>query len=112
MRNSTLIVGSLTDGVTSDGRAILEALGSARAAASKFDVGGLLHATQSSEGRFFAELPRGITVSVKRITLRSDGKRMVRNSLGRLGWCCLVQQRIDCHRGETAEVYLRCDGPP
>ena len=62
MRNSTLIVGSLTDGVTSDGRAILEppvndSLGSSRAAASKFDVGGLLHATQSVEGRFSPSYP-------------------------------------------------------
>jgi len=69
VHGSKLIVGALDDAVTWDGSAVLEPPASRRGSAtgiSRFEVAGLLKASQSFDGQVVAELPMNVTVTVRR----------------------------------------------
>jgi len=69
VRNSKLVVGALDAAVTWDGTAVLEPPASRRGTApgvSRFEVAGLLKATQSFDGQVVAELPMNVTLTVRR----------------------------------------------
>jgi len=73
IRNSTLIVGSLDGVVSWNGKAILEPSvsgpGSSRnfvASVLRFQVKGILNATQSSHGQVVAQMPHSVTLTIKR----------------------------------------------
>jgi len=69
VRDSKLVIGALDDAVTWDGAAVLEPSASRRGTrpgVSRFEVAGLLKATQSFDGQVVAELPMNVTLTVKR----------------------------------------------
>ena len=69
VRGSKLIIGALDDAVTWDGAAILEPPASRRGpvtGVSRFEVAGLLKASQSFDGQVIVELPMSVTLTVRR----------------------------------------------
>jgi len=69
VHRSKLVIGALDDAVTWDSAAVLEPPTSRRGAAtgvSRFEVAGLLKASQSFDGQVVAELPMNVTLTVRR----------------------------------------------
>jgi len=69
LEDSKLVIGALDAAVTWDGAAILEPPASRRGAAtgvSRFEVAGILKASQTFDGQVVAELPMSITLTVRR----------------------------------------------